>query len=229
MSGHRGREPLFDDSEELRVPPPSPRRARREPRRLQPACQWPALGRVRQGHEVRQDHRLPLRDAQFSDEEMDKNQELLDLIRKVAERHSATDAQVSLAWMMDRDFKPGIVPIPGTRKPERMREYAAAADVALSWTKSAPSMQPSARSRRLTSSARRTSGIILPQEAYPSQEGPGPRAGPFHALPLPRAAQSPGAAASPDRGPSLSPFHRIVLERLLQRVLFCPHGSPHAG
>lgn len=69
---------------------------------------------------------------QFSDEAMDANQGLLDLVHEVATRHGATDAQISLAWMMDRDSKPGIVPIPGTRKPQRMRENAGAADIALS-------------------------------------------------------------------------------------------------
>lgn len=45
-----------------------------------------------------------------------------------ADKH-ATPAQLSLAWMLCK--KPYIVPIPGSRKVERMRENAGAADVAL--------------------------------------------------------------------------------------------------
>ncbi|MGI6229365.1 MAG: aldo/keto reductase [Tractidigestivibacter sp.] len=70
---------------------------------------------------------------QFTDEAMEKNQQLLDLVHKTAEEHNATDAQISLAWMMCRNFKPGIVPIPGTRKVERMRENAAASEIELSF------------------------------------------------------------------------------------------------
>lgn len=44
------------------------------------------------------------------------------------QRH-ATPAQISLAWMLCK--KPWIVPIPGSRKTERMQENAGAADVVL--------------------------------------------------------------------------------------------------
>ncbi len=44
------------------------------------------------------------------------------------QRH-ATPAQISLAWMLCK--KPWIVPIPGSRKTERMWENAGAADVVL--------------------------------------------------------------------------------------------------
>lgn len=45
-----------------------------------------------------------------------------------AEKH-ATPAQISLAWMLCK--RPWIVPIPGTRKEQRMKENAGAADVKL--------------------------------------------------------------------------------------------------
>ena len=41
----------------------------------------------------------------------------------------ATPAQISMAWMICK--KPYIVPIPGTRKVERMEENAKAADILL--------------------------------------------------------------------------------------------------
>ncbi len=67
---------------------------------------------------------------QFTDEAVDQNQELLELLQSMAEQKKATPAQISLAWMLCK--KPWIVPIPGTRKPERMKENAEAADIALS-------------------------------------------------------------------------------------------------
>ena len=52
------------------------------------------------------------------------------LLRDLAERKGATPAQISLAWMLCK--KPYIVPIPGSRRAERMRENAGAAEVVLS-------------------------------------------------------------------------------------------------
>ena len=66
---------------------------------------------------------------QFTQEAAKKNQELLHLLRGLAAQRNATPAQISLAWMLCK--KPWIVPIPGSRKTERMRENAGAADVAL--------------------------------------------------------------------------------------------------
>lgn len=67
---------------------------------------------------------------QFTDEAMAQNGELLALVRNIAERHAATPAQVSLAWMMCK--KPWIVPIPGTRDLSRLKENLGAAEVSLS-------------------------------------------------------------------------------------------------
>lgn len=67
---------------------------------------------------------------QFTNEAVAQNQELLALLDEMAEKKNATPAQISLAWMLCK--KPWIVPIPGTRKLERMRENAGAADIRLS-------------------------------------------------------------------------------------------------
>ena len=48
----------------------------------------------------------------------------------IASEKNATPAQISLAWMLCK--KPWIVPIPGTRKPDRLQENARAVDIALS-------------------------------------------------------------------------------------------------
>lgn len=67
---------------------------------------------------------------QFQPDSYDKNRELLQLIRYIASEKNATPAQISLAWMLCK--KPWIVPIPGTRKPDRLQENAGAADITLS-------------------------------------------------------------------------------------------------
>lgn len=65
----------------------------------------------------------------FQAEAMEKNQALVDLIRRIAGAHDATPAQVALAWLLAQ--KPWIVPIPGTTKRHRLQENLAAADLEL--------------------------------------------------------------------------------------------------
>ena len=67
---------------------------------------------------------------QFQPDSYDKNRELLQLIRHIASEKNATPAQISLAWMLCK--KPWIVPIPGTRKLDRLQENAGAANIILS-------------------------------------------------------------------------------------------------
>jgi len=57
------------------------------------------------------------------------NQAVVDLLREIGERKKATPAQIALAWLLAQ--KPWIVPIPGTRKLERLDENLGAADVDL--------------------------------------------------------------------------------------------------
>jgi aryl-alcohol dehydrogenase-like predicted oxidoreductase len=67
---------------------------------------------------------------QFSAEATAQNAALFQLLHDTAERKNATPAQISLAWMIEK--KPWIVPIPGTRKLNRLQENARAADIELS-------------------------------------------------------------------------------------------------
>jgi aryl-alcohol dehydrogenase-like predicted oxidoreductase len=67
---------------------------------------------------------------QFTAEGVEKNHELLGLLNRIAESKNATPTQISLAWMLCK--KPWIVPIPGSRRSERMKENALSADVVLS-------------------------------------------------------------------------------------------------
>jgi aryl-alcohol dehydrogenase-like predicted oxidoreductase len=65
----------------------------------------------------------------FTPEARQANQALIDLLAKIAEGKQATPAQIALAWLLAQ--KPWIVPIPGTRKLERLEENIGAAAVEL--------------------------------------------------------------------------------------------------
>ena len=81
----------------------------------------------------------------FSQEARKANQALVDLLCKVAERKKATPAQIALAWLLAQ--KPWIVPIPGTRKLERLEENIGAAAVELLRTTFVKSIAPPQKSR----------------------------------------------------------------------------------
>ena len=67
--------------------------------------------------------------SRFNKDNMEANEPLLELIRKFATRKNCTPAQIGLAWVLAYgDF---IVPIPGMRKEERIRENLGAADIEL--------------------------------------------------------------------------------------------------
>ncbi|WP_349959221.1 aldo/keto reductase [Rhizobium sp. ZPR3] len=65
----------------------------------------------------------------FAAEAREANQRLVDLIRRIGDRHNATPAQVALAWLLAQ--KPWIVPLFGTRKLERFEENIGALSVTL--------------------------------------------------------------------------------------------------
>jgi len=65
----------------------------------------------------------------FQPENLEANQVLGELIKKVAAAKEDTPAQIALAWVLAQ--KDWIVPIPGTRKLERLEENISAADVEL--------------------------------------------------------------------------------------------------
>lgn len=66
---------------------------------------------------------------QFTPEAVEQNCKLLELLGAVAEGKHATPGQISLAWMLGK--KPYLVPIPGTRKSDRLKENAGAAEIKL--------------------------------------------------------------------------------------------------
>ena len=65
----------------------------------------------------------------FQRDALEANQALVDLVRGVGARHGASPAQVALAWLLAQ--KPWVVPIPGTRRADRLAENLGAADVQL--------------------------------------------------------------------------------------------------
>ena len=65
----------------------------------------------------------------FAPEARKANQAFVGMLRRIAESKKATPAQVALAWLLAR--KPWIVPIPGTRRLERLDENLAGADIPL--------------------------------------------------------------------------------------------------
>ena len=65
----------------------------------------------------------------FTPEARKANQALVDRLGQIAARKNATPAQIALAWLLAR--KPWIVPIPGTRKLERLDENIGAVAVEL--------------------------------------------------------------------------------------------------
>ena len=63
----------------------------------------------------------------FTEEARKANQPIVNLVREIAAAKKATPAQIALAWLLAQ--KPFIVPIPGTRKLERLDENLGALGV----------------------------------------------------------------------------------------------------
>jgi aryl-alcohol dehydrogenase-like predicted oxidoreductase len=69
--------------------------------------------------------RLP----RFTPEARKANQVVIDLLARIGKEKGATPAQIALAWLLAQ--KPWIVPIPGSRKLERLEENTGALEVEL--------------------------------------------------------------------------------------------------
>ena len=66
----------------------------------------------------------------FTQEARAANMAVVDLLKRIADQKHAAPAQIALAWLLAQ--KPWIVPIPGTRKIERLEENIGSASVELS-------------------------------------------------------------------------------------------------
>lgn len=69
-------------------------------------------------------------DPRYQGENFDANMRAVATVAAVAERHGATPAQVALAWLLHQGDD--IVPIPGTKRRDRLEENAGAASLRLS-------------------------------------------------------------------------------------------------
>ena len=69
------------------------------------------------------------RNPRFTQEAIKANRVVIDLLERIGTEKDATPAQVALAWLLAQ--KPWIVPIPGTRKLERLDENIGAVNVHL--------------------------------------------------------------------------------------------------
>ena len=69
------------------------------------------------------------RNPRFSPEAIKANRGVIDLLEKIGAEKGATPAQIALAWLLAQ--KPWIVPIPGSRKIERLEENIGAAAIEL--------------------------------------------------------------------------------------------------
>jgi aryl-alcohol dehydrogenase-like predicted oxidoreductase len=86
-------------------------------------------GRTRSAGEIPSDDRR--RDhPRFQDENLKKNLALVKPLEDLARQKGCTPGQVALAWLLARGRD--IVPIPGTKRRDRLEENVAAAEVQLS-------------------------------------------------------------------------------------------------
>jgi aryl-alcohol dehydrogenase-like predicted oxidoreductase len=63
---------------------------------------------------------LRANNPRFTQEAIKANRAVVDLLEKIGAAHGATPSQIALAWLLAQ--KPWIVPIPGTRRLERLEE-----------------------------------------------------------------------------------------------------------
>jgi aryl-alcohol dehydrogenase-like predicted oxidoreductase len=89
----------------------------------------------------------------FTPEALEANQPIVDLVTEIAARQQVTAGQVALAWLLAKS--PAIVPIPGSRRPERVTENLLSADVTLG---AADIAEIDARSAQLAVAGARGSG-----------------------------------------------------------------------
>lgn len=72
------------------------------------------------------------RNPRFTAEAIKANQGVVDLLARIGQEKHATPAQIALAWLLAQ--KPWIVPIPGSRKIERLDENNGAVNIQLTPT-----------------------------------------------------------------------------------------------
>jgi aryl-alcohol dehydrogenase-like predicted oxidoreductase len=99
------------------------------------------------------DNDIRSRFPHFAREALEANQHIIDLVTEIAARKQVTPGQIALAWLLAKS--PSIVPIPGSRRTERVTENIKAADITLT---AAEAEEIDARSADLTVTSARGSG-----------------------------------------------------------------------
>ena len=86
-------------------------------------------GRWRSIEDMPEEDTRAARFPRFQEENFRKNLKLADKVREISDEKGITPGQLALAWLLRQGDD--IVPIPGTKRRERLEENAAAADVTL--------------------------------------------------------------------------------------------------
>ena len=86
-------------------------------------------GRWRSIEDMPENDTRSVRFPRFAEENFQKNLELADRVREVAEGKGITPGQLALAWLLVQGDD--IVPIPGTKRRKYLEDNAGAADVTL--------------------------------------------------------------------------------------------------
>lgn len=69
------------------------------------------------------------RNPRFREEAMRENRRIVEVVRRVAERHGSTPARVAIAWTLAQGDH--VIPIPGTKKSRYLHDNAGAAGLDL--------------------------------------------------------------------------------------------------
>jgi aryl-alcohol dehydrogenase-like predicted oxidoreductase len=113
-----------------------------------PLAQGLLSGQYHRGH--RPTNRLRAASPLFLPENLDRADELIAVLREVADAHQATAAQVALAWVIRR---PAVVAIPGASSVEQLESNVAAADIELTDDQYQALSEAAARFRPVTGPA----------------------------------------------------------------------------
>jgi aryl-alcohol dehydrogenase-like predicted oxidoreductase len=86
-------------------------------------------GKIRSVEDLEETDARRVRFPRFERENLEQNLRLVEEVEKVAESRAATPGQVALAWVLSRGED--VVPIPGTKRVERIEENAGGAELEL--------------------------------------------------------------------------------------------------
>jgi aryl-alcohol dehydrogenase-like predicted oxidoreductase len=86
-------------------------------------------GKIKSKSELAADDFRQSRYPRFAGENFERNQEIVKKLEQLAVKKNCTPAQLALAWLLNKNRN--VVPIPGTKKMNRLEENAAAVEISL--------------------------------------------------------------------------------------------------